>query len=249
MSHQNRFIFGDIESNIITYRIDTETNGYFHQLNNMNHACFGGHKTRARFTIFGVDVKGAQIDMRSLYNSSITHPFAWVVLQWKNSIRKHWGIVMSFHHYNPAQNDSTIEIKMDHIVELNAPTPSEIKWGELRSACVCATLAGENMPSWAAAWRWAGTDHEGEASPGELYLLAEAARTGSLRAALKAWEDAQWGRFEGLRWADTARLVRMACSLPNVDEEQRAQALSLLAIPEQKANTTETTNAESSNEP
>lgn len=66
---------------------------------------------------------------------------------------------------------------------LDEPTaPADVDWSEIRSAT--------EARDWRRAWQAVGTDHTGDATPGETYLLSKAARAKATAAALVAWRDA-----------------------------------------------------------
>lgn len=58
----------------------------------------------------------------------------------------------------------------------------EIAWSELRSAC--------HRKAWREAWEIVGTDHTGDATPGEVYIFGVARQVRAVTAALKAWREA-----------------------------------------------------------
>jgi hypothetical protein len=65
---------------------------------------------------------------------------------------------------------------------LDEPTaPADIDWSEIRSAT--------EARDWRRAWQAVGTDHAGDATPGETYLLSKAARAKATAAALVAWRQ------------------------------------------------------------
>jgi hypothetical protein len=65
---------------------------------------------------------------------------------------------------------------------LDEPTaPADIDWSEIRSAT--------EARDWRRAWQAVGTDHTGDATPGETYLLSKAARAKATAAALVAWRQ------------------------------------------------------------
>lgn len=57
--------------------------------------------------------------------------------------------------------------------------PADVEWGEVRSAVA--------EKDWRRAWEVVGTDHEGEATPGEAYIFGNARRLACVSAALIAW--------------------------------------------------------------
>ncbi len=66
------------------------------------------------------------------------------------------------------------------IPTLDEPTaPADLDWGEVRSACAAK--------DWRRAWEVVGTDHEGEATPGEVYIFGNAQRQSAVSAALRHW--------------------------------------------------------------
>ena len=66
---------------------------------------------------------------------------------------------------------------------LDEPTaPADVDWSEIRSAT--------EARDWRRAWQAVGTDHAGDATPGETYLLSKAAHAKATAAALVAWRNA-----------------------------------------------------------
>lgn len=57
--------------------------------------------------------------------------------------------------------------------------PADVEWGEVRSACAAK--------DWRRAWEVVGTDHTGEATPGEAYIFGNARRLACVSAALRHW--------------------------------------------------------------
>lgn len=92
--------------------------------------------------------------------------------------------------------------------------PADLDWGAIRSAC--------DRRDWREAWGVVGTDHAGDATPGEVYLLSVARHKSATAAALHHWyleslllsgfgaRDKTWkARFERIKgiaaWESSAR--------------------------------------------
>lgn len=97
---------------------------------------------------------------------------------------------------------------------LDEPTdPADLDWGTIRSSCA--------RRDWRAAWGVVGTDHTGDATPGEVYLLSVARHKSATAAALHHWRKAEmesgtifigtdaaqaWQRIKGIAaWESSAR--------------------------------------------
>lgn len=101
---------------------------------------------------------------------------------------------------------SVLEIKLDSmkpipVKDASPPADSvpeqEIAWSELRSAC--------HRKAWREAWEIVGTDHTGDATPGEVYIFGVAREVRAVTAALKAWREAALpAQALMLRQAETA---------------------------------------------
>jgi hypothetical protein len=82
---------------------------------------------------------------------------------------------------------------------LDEPTaPADIDWSEIRSAT--------EARDWRRAWQAVGTDHAGDATPGETYLLSKAARAKATAAALVAWRKVEMDAGTIFIGADAARV-------------------------------------------
>lgn len=93
------------------------------------------------------------------------------------------------HGTNPQQTDLYIDAitavrDIPATPTLDEPTaPADVDWSEIRSAT--------EARDWRRAWQAVGTDHTGDATPGETYLLSKAARAKAAAAALVAWRKVE----------------------------------------------------------
>lgn len=89
--------------------------------------------------------------------------------------------------------------------------PADLDWGALRSAA-------DDRRDWREAWGIVGTDHTGDATPGEVYLLSVARHKSATAAALHHWRELRerviplgkgnlsWQRIKGIAaWESSAR--------------------------------------------
>ena len=92
--------------------------------------------------------------------------------------------------------------------------PADLDWGALRSAA-------DDRRDWREAWGIVGTNHTGDATPGEVYLLSVARHKSATAAALHHWRKAgmesgtifigadaarAWARIKGIAaWESSAR--------------------------------------------
>ena len=93
-----------------------------------------------------------------------------------------------------AWSDSDSEVimrveELEPVAFLAVPTldettnPADVEWGEVRSAVAAK--------DWRRAWEVVGTDHMGEATPGEAYIFGNARRLACVSAALMAWRHVE----------------------------------------------------------
>lgn len=86
-----------------------------------------------------------------------------------------------------ALDDEGCNITLEGVEQVQAPAldestaPHDLDWGEVRSACAAK--------DWRRAWEVVGTYHEGEATPGEVYIFSNARRASCTSAALMAWRS------------------------------------------------------------
>ena len=85
-----------------------------------------------------------------------------------------------------SHSDQQVDLIVENLEPIPAaPTldeltdPADLDWGTIRSTCAAR--------DWRAAWGVVGTDHTGDATPGEVYLLAVARRASATAAALHHW--------------------------------------------------------------
>lgn len=74
---------------------------------------------------------------------------------------------------------------------------NDLDWSALRSAC--------HRKAWREAWEIVGTDHTGNATPGEVYIFGLARQARAVAAALASWcyvsGDTGTILFKGASWA------------------------------------------------
>ena len=80
--------------------------------------------------------------------------------------------------------------------------PADLDWGTIRSTCAAR--------DWRAAWGVVGTDHTGDATPGEVYLLAVARRASATAAALHHWRAEFKATVDAARNDHNAKRLRSA---------------------------------------
>lgn len=102
-------------------------------------------------------------------------------------------------------NPSRVDVHIDQLEAISAtptldePTaPADVDWSEIRSAT--------EARDWRRAWQAVGTDHAGDATPGETYLLSKAARAKATAAALVAWRKVEMDAGTIFIGADAARV-------------------------------------------
>ena len=81
--------------------------------------------------------------------------------------------------------------------------PADLDWGALRSAA-------DDRRDWREAWGIVGTDHVGEATPGEVYLLSVARHKSATAAALWQWRAEFKATVDGARNGHNAKRLRSA---------------------------------------
>lgn len=113
----------------------------------------------------------------------------------------------------------------------------DLDWGEVRSACAAK--------DWRRAWGAVGIDHEGEATPGEIYIFGAARRAWAVAPALRHWRaerDAVYDEHikQRLRSAqawreiaplDKGEMWRRIKRLAGVGSSAKAQHVAALARP------------------
>lgn len=100
-------------------------------------------------------------------------------------------------------NVSVAQIRQVPIPTLDETTnPADVEWGEVRSAVAAK--------DWRRAWEVVGTDHTGEATPGEAYIFGNARRVACVSAALLHWRDQFKMQVEGIRYEYNNRRLRSA---------------------------------------
>ena len=97
--------------------------------------------------------------------------------------------------------------------ELTAP--ADVDWSEIRSAT--------EARDWRRAWQAVGTNHAGDATPGETYLLSKAARAKATAAALVAWRKVEMDAGTIFIGADAARVWERIKRIAGWTSQARAQ--------------------------
>ena len=99
---------------------------------------------------------------------------------------------------------------------LDEPTaPADVDWSEIRSAT--------EARDWRRAWQAVGTDHAGDATPGETYLLSKAARAKATAAALVAWRKVEMDAGTIFIGADAHRVWERIKHIAGWTSQARAQ--------------------------
>lgn len=93
--------------------------------------------------------------------------------------------------------------------------PADLDWGAIRSAC--------DRRDWREAWGIVGTDHVGDATPGEVYLLSVARHKSATAAALWQWRKAEMESGTIFIGADAARAWRRIKGIAAWESSARAQ--------------------------
>lgn len=117
-----------------------------------------------------------------------------------------------------SHSDQQVDLIVENLEAIPAtPTldeltdPADLDWGALRSAA-------DDRRDWREAWGIVGTDHTGDATPGEVYLLSVARHKSATAAALHHWRELRerviplgkgnlsWQRIKGIAaWESSAR--------------------------------------------
>lgn len=120
---------------------------------------------------------------------------------------------------------SSIRLRVEDIKPIPAtpaPTldeltdPADLDWGALRSAA-------DDRRDWREAWGIVGTDHTGDATPGEVYLLSVARHKSATAAALYHWRKAEMESGTIFIGADAARAWQRIKGIAAWESSARAQ--------------------------
>lgn len=227
MSQDMMFVYRGIKAKILRLAMEMEP---------IHHHCHEPNMIRSNFAQMqaslevALDENVAHLDLKRLIEREEQQKSAMYTVPSQGT--RYWGTLLHFRFDGALLNsdfegEKVLQVRLGYVFKANAPKPTEIKWGSLRSAC--ARAGDESGASaWRDAWSYAGEDHLGELSPGELYLVQQAVRSGRALDALQCWIDGQRLKEELEPGHGLRRLAQLMLSQHQLDKDQADEVRKLL---------------------